>query len=276
LTDFRNAERREIYRAPNGLMNLWAPEIHFLRNDYYIYFALDDGDNANHRTFVIKALDNTNPMGDWSGEKRMVVPGDDFWSIDATPLLYGNGRLYLIWSGWPNIDSGFPQNLYIAPMSDPMTISGPRVLIRTPHNQWDQIDAPINEGPQVLQHMGRTFVVFSGSGSWGPDYCLGIMGIDDLKDPLVASNWWDDVDRPVFWRNDAESVYGTGHASFANSPDGTESYIVYHAMQHPAGGWENRTARAERFHWNPDHSPAFPRPRSFAVAHPDPSGQILD
>lgn len=43
------------------------------------------------------------------------------------------------------------------------------------------------------------------------------MGIDDLADPLVYSNWWRH-DQPVFWKNEPEDVYGTGHASFTTSP----------------------------------------------------------
>jgi len=148
----------------------------------------------------------------------MRTPTEDFWAIDGTVLEYGNGLLYFIWSGWPTIDAGFPQNLYIAPMSDPMTISGPRVLIREPKSDWETIGAPILEAPQVLQNEGRTFVVFSASGSWTPDYCLGMMGIDEVRDPLVPTNWWNDVDRCVFWRNDPQSVYGTGHTSFTYSP----------------------------------------------------------
>ena len=42
--------------------------------------------------------------------------------------------------------------------------------------------------------------------------------------------------RPVFWRNDEQSVYGTGHASFTTSPDRNEPWIVYHAMERPDGG----------------------------------------
>ncbi|CAG7725701.1 unnamed protein product, partial [Allacma fusca] len=38
-------------------------------------------------------------------------------------------------------------------------------------------------------------------------------------------------------RNDAQSVYGTGHASFTSSPDGTQTWIIYHAMEKIDGGW---------------------------------------
>ena len=34
--------------------DIWAPEIHFLQNKWYIYFAADDGDNKNHRIYVLE------------------------------------------------------------------------------------------------------------------------------------------------------------------------------------------------------------------------------
>jgi GH43 family beta-xylosidase len=74
LTNWRNAEMSQIYLAPQGLMNLWAPEIHFVNGNWYLYFALDNGDNANHRMYVIRALDSNNPMGAYTAEKRSVVP----------------------------------------------------------------------------------------------------------------------------------------------------------------------------------------------------------
>ena len=70
LTDWRQAEQRQVYTVPPGLANCWAPEIHFVRGNWYIYFALDNGDNANHRMYVIRGLDPNNPLGDYTSEKR--------------------------------------------------------------------------------------------------------------------------------------------------------------------------------------------------------------
>ncbi|CAG7718764.1 unnamed protein product [Allacma fusca] len=274
LTDFRNSERRVVFNAQAPYGALWAPEIHFIQGNFYIYFALEtNNDNANHRMYVIRANDPNNALGGYSGIVKLTPHDSDVWAIDGTVMQYGNGRLYFIWSGWPTINAGFPQNLYIAPMSDPMTLSGPRVLLREPTGRWETIGAPLDEGPQVLEHNGRTFLIFSASGSWTADYCLGMIGIDGLRDPLVRSNWWQDVDRAVFWRNDEQSVFGTGHASFTVSPDGSEPWIVYHAMERPDAGWEGRTARVERFVWNPDGSPGFPRPAGLWNDLETPRGQ---
>jgi len=70
LTNWREAETREVYRVPEGLANCWAPEIHYVQGNWYIYFALDDGDNANHRMYVIQGLDSNNALGDYTEEQR--------------------------------------------------------------------------------------------------------------------------------------------------------------------------------------------------------------
>ncbi|ODM96220.1 Extracellular exo-alpha-(1-_5)-L-arabinofuranosidase [Orchesella cincta] len=272
LSNWRNAEKAVVVRAPDGLMSLWAPEIHFINGNFYLYYAMDDGNNANHRMYVSRALNPNNPMGEWTASKRMVPPGDDFWAIDATVLQYGTGQLYLIWSGWPTLNAGFPQNIYIARLCDPETICSQRVLLAEPIFSWEQHGEPLLEGPQILHNAGRVFLIYSASGSWTADYTLGFMGIDNLADPLNPGNWWRH-NQPVFWRNDEQKVFGVGHASFTKSPDGTENYIMYHAMEDPAMGWDNRTARIEKFGWNPDNSPAFPRPAGFDVAIPVPSGE---
>lgn len=68
-------------------------------------------------------------------------PTEDYYAIDGTILQYGNGNLYFLWSGCKEygMDPTFPQNLYIAPMSNLLTISGRRVLIREPKSAWEMV-----------------------------------------------------------------------------------------------------------------------------------------
>jgi GH43 family beta-xylosidase len=70
LHNWRDAERSVVYTAPDGLLNLWAPEIFYLRENFYMYFALDNGDNRNHRMYVIRATNVSEPMGSWGVERR--------------------------------------------------------------------------------------------------------------------------------------------------------------------------------------------------------------
>jgi GH43 family beta-xylosidase len=42
-----------IFYPPSPFnQNVWAPELHFLGGKAYLYYAADDGNNANHRMFV--------------------------------------------------------------------------------------------------------------------------------------------------------------------------------------------------------------------------------
>ncbi len=34
---------------------------------------------------------------------------------------------------------------------------------------------PICEGPQILRRNGKLFLIYSASGSWTEDYCLGML-----------------------------------------------------------------------------------------------------
>jgi len=257
LSNWRGAERRTIYTAPPNRANLWAPEIHLIRGGLYIYFTMDDGvADENHRMYVIQALDPSDPLGAWTFNAIRLLPEEEIYAIDGTVMQYGNGELYFIWTGFP-IPPG-SMNLYIARMESPTRVIPPRTLLRTPSMDWELHGYPVNEGAFIVTNAGRTFLVFSASSTFTPDHCIGIMGIDELKDPLVRTNWWNDVDECVFKRNDAESVFGTGHASFVRSPDDSELWMVYHAFDDVNDNGRTRTARIQKLEWNPDNAPRFP------------------
>jgi GH43 family beta-xylosidase len=73
LTDFRNAENATVFICPDGLEQLWAPEIHFVQNNFYIYFTMKDETPLGHKMYVIQALDNTNPLGNYTKEIMYVL-----------------------------------------------------------------------------------------------------------------------------------------------------------------------------------------------------------
>lgn len=272
LSNWRQAERREIYHVPQGGSALWAPELHLIRGELYCYFTMQVGPNdADHRMFVIKANNVNDPMGGgWSPEATRLL-AEDIYAIDGTVMQYGNGELYFIWTGHPQPANSM--NLYIARMDNPMSVTSPRVLLRTPTMDWERHGFPVNEGPFIIQNEGRTFLVFSASSTFTPDYCLGIMGIDDLKDPLVPGNWWNDVNHPIFSTNEPEGVWAPGHASFVRSPDDSELWMVYHAVDNRDDNGRNRRARIQKLEWNPDRAPRFPWPIGIGKPLPAPSGE---
>lgn len=260
---------------------LWAPELHLLDGKWYIYVAACDGNNANHRMIVLRS-DKPNGPFTFVGK---IAPETDKWAIDATVLEH-HGERYFLWSGWEG-NENVAQNIYIAKMRSPTELEGDRVLISKPEFSWElnrgtpsenPDDEPyvtdsmpfINEGPQVLKHDGRTFIIYSASGSWCDDYCLGMLSLDGC-DPMMQESW---IKHPVQVFASTTDIFGPGHACFTKSPDGTEDWIVYHTAARSGGKW-NRQTRMQEFTWDIDGSPVFGYPVPSGVPYPVPSGTVM-
>ena len=248
--------------APNN-KEVWAPELHFIQGKAYIYYAADDGNNAHHRMFVAEQRGPTS----FAYIGKVYDATTDRWAIDGTVLQATNGALYFIWSGWPGTTDG-KQNLYIAPMSNAWTISGPRVRLSTPQLDWESW---IQEGPTVLQRNGRVFVLYAANLSWTDNECLGLL-VNSDGDYLNPASWTK-LPQPVFQSvsNATGAVYGPGHASATQSLDGTEDWIFYHAAKYSGAGW-NRNIRMQHFIWDANGYPNFGEPVPAGAALEIPSG----
>lgn len=275
LSELASSSRHEVWTPPAGQpysKNLWAPELHEIDGKWYFYFAADDGSNANHRMYVLENASDTPVEGSWE-MKGKLTDETDKWAIDGTVFRH-KGQLYTLWSGG---NAGAPpQNIYIAKMSNPWTVSSEKMVIATPTYNWEKSGNPINEGPQVLVNPeGRVFVVYSGSGYWVDGYCLGLLELKDNGDPMRPSDWTK-KSQPVFSMNAVSGTFGPGHNGFFKSPDGTEDWIIYHARALPGGGDGNgRNPRIQRFTWNADGTPNFGVPTNTSMPQKRPSGERL-
>lgn len=269
LTELEKGSWARVWTPPANQpysKELWAPELHYLRGKWYIYVAADDGDNANHRMYVLEGT-TQNPLDPFVFRGKVAAPTDR-WAIDGTVLELPDGKLYFIWSGWEG-NENVAQNLYIAPMSDPLTISGERVLISKPEHDWEKIGNPlVNEGPQVLWHGGKLFIIYSASGSWSDHYCLGQLAWDGSE--VLNPAAWKKKPTPVF-ASTAETI-SPGHCSFVKSRDGKEDWIVYHVAKHRGAGW-NRQVHIQPFQWDKEGQPDFGKPVAAGVPVPKPGGE---
>jgi GH43 family beta-xylosidase len=249
--------------------DVWAPELHFFNNKAYVYYAADDGNNANHRMFVAEST-NAGPTFSFVAKGKIYDATTDRWAIDGTVLETTNEALYFIWSGWPGTTDGL-QNLYIASMSDPMTINGPRVLLATPDRPWESW---IEEGPEVLQRNGTVFIVYAANLSWTDYECLGMLVNKDGNYLNPAS--WTKSASPVFATSVTTNgaVYGPGHCGFTKSLDGTQDWIVYHAAKYSGAGW-NRNIRMQSFTWSTNGYPNFGQPIPAGTPLAIPSGDAF-
>ncbi|MEO6088772.1 MAG: family 43 glycosylhydrolase [Umezawaea sp.] len=253
--------------------NIWAPELHQFNGRWYLYYSAGQVGAPccdTQRTHVLESA-GSDPLGPFT--YKGILTGSNLapngWLIDASVLSL-NGSLYLLGSGSVN---GGKQSLVIAPMSNPYTLASSTFsVISSPTLSWEVQGGTVNEGPVALQRGGKTFIVYSASFCSTPDYKLGQLTYTG-GDPLAASSW-SKKSTPIFQRNDAAGVYGPGHNGFFTSPDGTESWIVYHANSSASAGCGNeRTTRAQKFTWNADGTPNLGVPQANGTVLAAPSGE---
>ncbi|KAF2213647.1 glycoside hydrolase family 43 protein [Cercospora zeae-maydis SCOH1-5] len=288
LTDWSEAEVKLAFDPPPGQAystNLWAPELHNINDKWYIIFTADPNNDepppeldalcdwkcpaVNHRMYVLESS-GSDP---WTSDYTLKGELDTFdqFAIDGTYFQHSSG-LYHIYSCWFDKYQSWPANLCITKMSDPWTVVSnvtERQTISVPSNPWEKtpygrmenIRLSSNEGPQQLNNpkTGQQFVIYSAARSDNRNYCLGQLELVG-DDPMNPQDWRKYNEGCVFYQNPLEKAYGVGHASFTTSPDGTEDWIVYHGMENPFSGWSARTIRTQKFGWNDDGSPKFPRP----------------
>ncbi|NQX17566.1 RICIN domain-containing protein [Rathayibacter sp. VKM Ac-2857] len=256
---------------PGRNANMWAPELQRLEGPngwrWYLMYTMGTAGNFDRQHLQVIESAGDDPMGPYSYKGRP-IPTDD-WNIDGAYLEL-NGELFVTWSAF-SAGPNRLQNNYIARMSDPWTVSGPQNVLSQPLEPWETIGAPVNEGPVPLQKDGRTWIVYSASFCGTEDYQLGTLEYDGTGDPVLASSWTKS-DGPVFSKANGE--YGTGHNDFFDSPDGTETWNLYHANPGPNDGCSRqRSARAHLVDWTEGGEPDFGVPLGTAARIPVPSGE---
>lgn len=110
-----------------------------------------------------------------------------------------------------------------------------------PEYEWEKQGEPlVNEGPEIIIKDQTINLVYSASGSWTDDYCLGLLTADLQADVKLAKSW-KKQNTPIL--RSGNGVFGPGHNSFTVSPDGSQTVIVYHAARWQGARW----SRSVRF-----------------------------
>ena len=254
-----------VYRPEGKLKDLWAPEIWRLDGCWYIYFAAVVPGEEMHHMYVLKNTSEIPLEGEWS---CLPVTGmDDKFAIDGTILELGEKR-YFLWSGWAGYEN-VRQDLYLAEMVSPTQVKEEKICLSVPEYPWEKIGEPlVNEGPEILVKGNTVNLVYSASGSWTDDYCLGLLTMKADDDPKSPESW-SKHENPIMEKTG--DVYGPGHNCFTVSPDGTQDLIVYHAARWKGAGW-TRNIRFGYVAFDDSGSIAEMQPVSGEEKLPVPSG----
>lgn len=258
INGLKDAREKEVWsKHDTGVMasHIWAPELHRIDGKWYIYFAAGEAEDIWKIRMWVLSNPSLNPMeGKWKEEGRIETQHDSF-SLDATTFEH-RGKRYLIWAQRRGDGTG----LILSEMENPVTLTGPEVVLTDPEFNWERIKYNVNEGPAVIKRNGKIFVTYSASAT-NHNYCVGLLWIDEDADLLKVSNW-DKSPGPVFFTNEDLNRYGPGHNSFTTAEDGKTVLMIYHARDYKEiKGHElddpNRATRARVLQWTKSGFPDF-------------------
>ena len=223
------AKPKKIWTAPSTTHHVWAPEIHYIMDQWVIYYACSENGLWDIKCHALK-LDGNDPMHDEWLDMGVIerLPSDNFsfnsMSLDMT-VFENNARWYAIWAQKPS-----SSNLYLAEMETPFKIKTKPILLTKPEYSWEHSFTGsryeyVNEGPAVMKHAGKIFVSYSAAAT-DANYCMGMLEIDESDDPMIIENWTK-YSEPVFKTDASLQIYGPGHNCFVEGDEGEQLCVLH-------------------------------------------------
>ncbi|KUI52867.1 Extracellular exo-alpha-(1-_5)-L-arabinofuranosidase [Cytospora mali] len=266
IAGLETATKKVVYSTTTAsrCCNVWSPEVHYLGSNWYIYYtAGDSADLDGQRINVLKG--GSTPWDDFTYVGEMV----DEWSIDASVLRFNDYGNWLMFSCFHGVTY---QSICIQKLSSSYTtLTGDIYVISQPTESFETNGTPVNEAPAALYFNGVTYISYAASYCWTADYCIGLLTWDGTTNPAEASAW-SKHDGCVF--SSANGNYGTASNGFFQSPDATQTWLVYHATSDSSGACDDtRYTMVQLLGSHSDGSPNFGEPVAFTHAYSEPSGE---
>ena len=269
LLGLATAPATVIWHKPDyGPMSalIWAPELHFIENQWVIYFAAAPSPEIvdglfQHRMYALVCEDRDPITGTWQEKGRIATPIESF-SLDGTHFMH-QGKSYYLWAQKDPMIRG-NSNLYLAELANPWTLKTSPVMLSKPELPWEIVGFWVNEGPAVITHGNRIFVTYSASAT-DENYCIGLLWAE-INSDLLNPDSWQKLSHPLFSTQRENQQFGPGHNSFTLNEQG-EYVLVYHARNYTKIEGDplydpNRHTRIKTFYWDQDNMPVFGSPQA--------------
>ncbi|WEG12832.1 glycoside hydrolase family 43 protein [Pullulanibacillus sp. KACC 23026] len=226
--------------------DFWAPEVVKHNNQYYmVYSARNEGGHLQ-----ISIATSKNPLGpfkDLSTEiikgEGSYIDGDIFINSDGTPYLY-----YVKDCSENIIDGNHVSQIYAQKMNDNLTkVLGEPKLLLQPDQDWEGLngDYQWNEGPYMLKHDNKYYLMYSANYFASSDYAIGYAVSDSPMGPFKKAE-----ENPILKKDLKHGISGPGHNSVTVGPDGKTLYIVYHTHTDPNNPSGDRQLNIDRLYFD--------------------------
>jgi len=235
-----------------GVSDFWAPEVVHYKDKYFLHYSARWGKNQSLRIGVATSASPSGPFTDVFNH-----PMFDFGyaAIDGHVFFDDDARNYFYYSRDCSenvVDGRHESHLYVAELDDNLTsLKGEPRLITRPEQDWERRSGPEwlwNEGPFVLKHDSRYYLMYSANFYASREYSVGYAVAESPVGPFVKA-----AENPILFSPSAE-ISGPGHNSVTTSPDGRELFIVYHIHTDPQNPSGDRQVCIDRMGFREDGS----------------------
>jgi arabinan endo-1,5-alpha-L-arabinosidase len=219
--------KREI---PEQDGSLWAPDIHYYKGKYYLYYAVSAWMNFNSGIGLATntTLDSTDPSYQWKDEGLVINyknGGEGVNVIDPNYFMDKDGKGWLFYGSYK---AGL-RCVQVDPVTGKLINDPPQLII---------ITKALGEGVFIIKG-GDYYYIFASRGicckGLQSTYQMVIGRSKDVKGPYLNKEGksWVDNNYSLFLAGDSTEP-GRGHNGFFTEGDTT--FIVYHAYTRAANG----------------------------------------
>jgi beta-xylosidase len=218
--------------------HFWAPEVASHDGRFYMYYSAGNAPEGTDQKLRVAVAEH--PAGPFIDAGKTLVPGQPF-SIDAHPFRDEEGQWWLFYCVdflEPSHDHRIGTGIVVDRLLDMTTLADESRTVVRPHHDWHVFrkDRPMYgkvydwhtvEGAAVLYREGMYWCFYSG-GAWEREnYGVSYVVAKHAEGPYRRPEGGHEA---LLMRTpQSGEAVGPGHNSFTASPDGSETWIVYHA-----------------------------------------------
>ena len=198
----------------------WGPHVIEKNGTFYLYYnAYNEDDGLKGRICVATS---TSPTGVFTDVAAPMFTPPTIDAIDPSVFIDDDGKAYLYYANVVNDGGSHEHQIYAAQMNTNLTsLKYTPFKMIEPSASWE---SNINEAPLVLKHNDTYYLTYSGNGY------LDNYGVGYATAQTPLGPWTKYSGNPIL--EESGATICPGGQCFVDSPDGCESFIIYHRLIH--------------------------------------------